>query len=88
MSRVTDRNDWYDLWEGDKKFMLETMVKNMASDLEAGYDYFGAAIQRQQKMISEYKEQFDNELMGFAWMDEKEVNRWCFYDMKRRGVIE
>lgn len=86
--RVTDRNDWFDLWFADKQSMVDTMIKNMASDLAAGYDYFGASITNQREMIDRYKAQFDVEMDSFKTMDEKQVNRWCYYDMKKRGVIE
>lgn len=86
--RITDRNDWFDLWFADKQSMLETMTKNMASDLSHGYGYFGNCITRQRKEIEEYKCEFDKQMDEFKTMDEKAVNRWCFYDMKKRGVIE
>lgn len=41
MARVTERDDWFEIWFTDKKAMIETMVHNMAADLENGYDYFG-----------------------------------------------
>lgn len=88
MARVTDSNEWFDLWFGDRKSMLETMIRNMASDLMNGYDYNGACIRRQREEIDGYKEATDGALDMFKYMDEKEVNRWCFYDMKKRGVIE
>ena len=68
--------------------MMQTMVRNMTSDLDAGYDFFGKAIQNQIQAINDYKSQFDVEMDRFKTMDEKAVNRWCFYDMKKRGVIE
>ncbi len=86
--RVTDRNDWFDLWFADKQSMVDTMIKNMTSDLAAGYDYFGTSITNQREMIDRYKAQFDAEMDSFKTMDEKQVNRWCYYDMKKRGVIE
>ncbi len=86
--RVTDRNDWFDLWFEDKQNMVDTMIKNMAADLAASYDYFGACITNQREMIDSYKAQFDAEMDSFKAMDEKQVNRWCYYDMKKRGVIE
>lgn len=44
MARVTDRNDWFDIWFADKQGMIDCMTRNMAADLEAGYDYFGNSI--------------------------------------------
>lgn len=87
-ARVTDRNDWFDIWFEDKKAMVNTMARNMAADLTAGYDYFGKSIQSQKAMIESYQEQFDKEMDTFKYMEDKEVNRWCYYDMKKRGVIE
>ena len=87
-SRVNDRDDWFDIWFEDKKAMLTTMVKNMASDLDNGYDYFGNCIRNQRESIERYQDQFNDEMDSFKAMDEKQVNRWCFYDMKKRGVIE
>lgn len=87
-SRVTDRNDWFELWQEDKECMLETMVKNMAADLDAGYNYFGNCIKNQKEIIDEYQKAYENRMYEFASMSDKEVNKWCFYDMKVRGVIE
>ena len=87
-ARLSDRTDWFDIWFDDKKSMISTMVKNMVADLEAGYDFFGASIQRQQQEIDTYRAKFDSEMDAFKMMDEKEVNRWCFYDLKKRGAID
>lgn len=87
MSRVTDRDDWAELWEADHECILRTMYKNMASDLECGYNPFGASIQRQKTMIAEYEKQIHQAWDKFVYMTDAEVNRWCFYDMKKRGAI-
>lgn len=85
--RITLRDDWFELWVEDKQSMLDTMLKNMAADLNAGYDYFGNSITAQREMIEQYKAQFDAEMDSFKTMDETQVNRWCYYDMRKRGVI-
>lgn len=87
MARVTDRNDWFDIWFADKQSMIDCMIRNMAADLEAGYDYFGNSIRSQREAIETYKAEFDRQMDEFKMMDEKAVNRWCFYDMKKRGAI-
>ena len=87
MARVTDRNNWFDIWFTDKQGMIDCMIRNMAADLEAGYDYFGNSIRSQREAIETYKAEFDRQVDEFKMMDEKQVNRWCFYDMKKRGVI-
>lgn len=88
MSRVSDRNDWFELWFEDKQCMINIMIHNMQDDLDAGHDYFGNSIRKQREEIDEYKAEFDKQMDEFKTMDEKEVNRWCFYDMKKRGAIE
>ena len=87
MVRITDRNDWFDVWFEDRESILSTMVRNMASDLNAGYDYFGQSITKQKQEIAEYKAQTDKTLDMFKGMDEKAVNRWCFYELKKHGAI-
>lgn len=81
------RDDWFELWFSDKEGIISTMVRNMVSDLEAGYDYFGKSIQLQKAEIELYKAEFGKQVDRFATMEEKDVNRWCYYDMKKRGVI-
>lgn len=36
-TRVTDTPDWFPLWHEDKKSILDTMVRNLQDDLNAGY---------------------------------------------------
>ena len=79
--------DWFSVWMDDKESMLATMTRNMASDLSAGYNYFGDCIRRQLEQIEEYRKEFDAQLMAFADMDDVKRNRWCYYDLLRRGAI-
>ena len=78
---------WFDLWVDDKRSILETMISNMAADLDAGYDYFGDSISKQRREIDEYKALFDAELKELRYLDEKQADRWCYVDLRRRGVI-
>lgn len=78
---------YFDIWYADKNSMLDTMVKNMTADLDAGYNYFGDCIQRQIKAIDDYKKSFDNDMKWLGVMDEKQGERWCKFDLLRRGVI-
>lgn len=55
MARLNERNDWFDLWFEDKQAMMGTMMRNMAADLAAGYNYFGASIAKQRGEIERYK---------------------------------
>lgn len=89
MSRITDRKgEWFEIWFDDKKSILDTMTRNMVSDLAAGYDYFGASITRQQVEIQFYKVNFDYEVEMLKNMEEKDVDRWCYMDLKKRGAID
>lgn len=88
MARISDRDDWFDLWFMDKHNMIEIMIRNMQSDLDAGYSPSSKSIVNQKVAIENYKIRFNQELSNFKAMNDKQVNRWCFYDMKKRGAIE
>lgn len=85
---IIGNETWFDMWYSDKQSMLDTMVRNMQADLDCGYDYFGKSITSQREMINEYKKNFDAQMDKFKEMEDTAVNRWCYYDMKKRGVIE
>lgn len=82
-----EATNWFEIWFQDKESMLETMVRNMTADLNAGYNYFGNCIKQQRETINEYRNQFDHQMDEFKLMDDAKVNRWCYYDLKKRGVI-
>lgn len=87
MAKISERNDWFELWFEDKQSMIDTMVRNMRADLDAGYNYFGNCIQNQMRQIDDYKSEFDAQMDEFKFMDEKSVGRWCYYDLRKRGAI-
>lgn len=87
MTKITERKDWFELWLEDRTSMTDTMVRNMASDLENGYNYFGECITRQKAQIEAYKAATDAALDMFKEMDDAKVSRWCYYDLIKRGVI-
>ena len=80
--------DWFEIWFADKQSMLETMVRNMASDLNAGYSWNGKSIVSQRSMIDAYQKEFDSQIELLKEMDEKKANRWCKLDLLKRGAIE
>lgn len=86
-SRLTDRNDWFILWEEDKEGILVTMQANLASDLAAGYDPYGRAVMSQRNDIAVYMRGIADAYDLFKTMPEEAINRWCFYDLKKRGAI-
>ena len=88
MAKTKYTDDWFEMWHLDKEVILNTMVRNMTADLQCGYDYFGKSITAQREAIEAYKAKFDAEVMSFAEKTDEQRNKWCYYDMLRRGVIE
>lgn len=88
MAKTKYTDNWFEMWHLDKEVILNTMVRNMTADLECGYDYFGKSITEQREAIEVYKAKFDAEVMSFAEKTDEQRNKWCYYDMLRRGVIE
>lgn len=84
----TKKIDWFDMWFEDKRHILSLMHKNMASDIECGYNPCGHCIREQMEDIKQYGEKFDRQLLALSAMEEDRANRWCYYDMVKRGVIE
>ena len=80
--------DYFELWCESKENMIETMYRNIGDDLKAGYNPHGELIQRQKEALEKYKGEYETQLMNFADMTTKKVNRWCFLDLKRRGYLE
>ena len=82
-----DYDSWFDCWYSDKKDILSCMYHNLAADLDAGYNPLGDCIKRQRADIAAYEQSINDALMSFVNMDDKKRDRWCFYDMLRRGAI-
>ena len=86
-SRFSDRPEWFSLWSADKESILATMVRNLYSDIEAGYKPSGDSVGRQIADIADYRNNFNVQSLRLLNMPFAERNRWCFDDMKSRGVI-
>ena len=78
---------WFELWFEDKQVMIETMHRNMQADLNAGYDPAGYCIRKQVMELAEYEHGFDVQMDLFKNMEDAQVERWCYYDLRKRGVI-
>jgi len=85
--RAGDRDDWFELWFEDKRSIEETMIRNMIADIEAGYDPTGNIIKMERDEIQQYRKEVDDQIERFKEMEDAAVNRWCYYDMKKRGAI-
>ncbi len=78
---------WFDMWYEDKQSMVSTMLKNMQSDIEAGYNPLGGCIRNQHMQIDRYMKEFDYQMEKLADKTEEQAERWCYMDLKRRGAI-
>lgn len=88
MTRYTDcKGQWFDLWFEDKDSIVETMYRNMADDIKAGYSYNCKAIRQQVDDITAYTEKFKAEQGMIRLMTDDEADKWCYKDMKMRGAI-
>lgn len=86
--RVTDRKDWYNLWMEDKISMIQTMRNNLASDIKNDYNLLSMTIQKQIIDIVNYEREYERQFEKFSLMSDKEINKWCYYDLKKRGAID
>lgn len=78
---------WFSLWLSDKQSIVETMARNMAADIAAGYSYFGNSIQKQKQDLEAYQKEYEDQMMAFSDMTDTQVERWCYFDLLRRGAI-
>ena len=81
------KQDWFKMWVEDKECIMATMARNMASDLENGYNYWGKSIQNQIAEMNAYKAKYDAELDKIAEMDENKVQHWCYIQLLKSGAI-
>ena len=85
--RISKEN-WFELWYDNEQSVIDTMVRNMMSDLNVGYDYFGKSITSQRQAIEQRQAGFEAQMDEFKTMEYNKVNRWCYYDLLKRGVIK
>lgn len=84
---MREKRDWFEIWFQDKQSIMETMLKNMQSDYECGYSWWGQSLTKQRTELDEYKKKFDAQMDEFKYMSDGEVSRWCYYDLLKRGAI-
>lgn len=79
---------YVEMWLEDYESLIETAIRNMQSDLAAGYNPKGAAIALDIECIEELKSRRDAGIEKIAQFEsDSKANRWCYCDMKRRGAI-
>ena len=87
MTNYDKEIDWFVMWCEDKQSIMETMERNMASDLDAGYKFFGEIIQRQIRELTAYRDAYNAELDKIAEMDPSRVNHYCYVKLVKAGAI-
>lgn len=79
--------DWFEMFCADKEAIISTMARNMAADLECGYDYFGRAMTEARAELEAYKAAYNAELDKIAEMNPSRVNHYCFIKLLKSGAI-
>lgn len=89
MARIADnRGEWFNIWLADRRSIQTTMLTNMLADLDAGYNPEGFSIRQQRVEIEVYTAATNQQIEQFKHMEDNAVDRWCFYDLKKRGAID
>ena len=84
---MMEKNDWFEMWKADRESMLSTMIRNMAADLDAGYDFHGECIQRQKKEIADFEHDYNVILDLISVMEPKKVQHFCYIQLLKHGAI-
>lgn len=79
---------WFEAWYTDKKVLIQTMIENMKADIAAGYNPNGECVGKQSAAIDAANTELNNQLDVFTeFNDDTKIDRWCYHDMLKRGVI-
>lgn len=78
---------YYTLWRDDRAAILATMAHNLAADLAAGYDYFGASITRQRAEMADYAAQTRAKSDVLKPLDDRARERLCKKWLLSSGAI-
>ncbi len=81
------KRSFFDLWREYRAMILATMAHNLAADLAAGYDYFGASITRQRAEIADYAAQTRAKSDVLKPLDDRARERLCKKWLLSSGAI-
>lgn len=87
MATKRESTDWFHIWVEDHEAIINTMLRNMQADLDAGYDPEGNCIRRQKTEIENYRNNYNAKLDMIGHMDPGRYQHWCYVDLIRRGAI-
>lgn len=82
-----EKTDWLKIWFDDKEAMIDTMRRNLAADLEAGYDVNGYSVRKQIVDIETYEREFKAQAERVGEMEIPRAQYWCYCDLRKRGAI-
>ena len=85
---MKEQINWIDLWFDNERMVIDTMCRNVAADLEAGYHPESNIIREQERDIALRQAQFEQEADRLKTMSEGAAKHWCYIDLKKNGVIE
>lgn len=80
--------DWKTLWLDDRRCILACMCANLESDLSVGYNPVGDSVRMQIEEIAAYRTQTEQVVREWRFKSDDYVQKWCYRDLKKKGVIE
>lgn len=78
---------YFALWCEDQRSLQATRMRNITSDLDAGYSPFGSSVRRDFDEVTKASEHYIEKFNDFAKMTVKDIDEWCRQDLIRRGAI-
>lgn len=84
-----EKMNWFEIWCDDWESLIYTQSRNVQAELDAGYKWSSRHVQHEVEILNEFDSKYRNQLAKFAEMEEqgRNVNKWCYYDLLRRGAI-
>ena len=80
--------EWISMWNDDKRSVLATMMGNVKSDIEAGYEPWGYSVRQSMAEIAEFTAKWERQITELARLDTDAKGRKCFEWLKESGCID
>lgn len=80
--------NWYRIYLQDRRAMLDTMQRNLLSDLDAGYSPQGQSVTTQRKRIDDFKKEFASAIDMLRTISANEREYWCYCELLTLGAID
>lgn len=79
---------WRDMWIADKRGSLATMLRNIAADLDAGYNPIGDNVRRQIEDATAYRHAVDRREREIEYLPSDKRERAYYNDLIKTGAID